>query len=141
MHADFEKLLGTVISLAQFQLSDKGAIYPFGASMTHEGELGINAADPGRDNAPTQELVGMMTIGFRQLAAEKKISAACICADVYCIPPGGTVKTDAIGVTLEHSSGDAIEAYVPYKKGWFGKVRYGEMFTLPREPQFFVHSG
>jgi len=141
MHADFQQLLNTVVSFAQFQLADGGAIYPFGASMTLEGDVGINAADAGRDRPPSQELVNMMTAGFRQLAAERKVRAACICVDVLCTPPGATAKTDAIGVILEHSSGDAIEAYIPYKKGWFGKIRYGEMFTLPGEPQFFVREG
>ncbi len=141
MHPDFEELLNTVVSFAQFQLADGGAIYPFGASMTPEGKVGINAADAGRDKPPSQELVGMMTIGFRQLAAAGKIRAACICADVLCVPPGESKKTDAIGVTLEHVSGEAIEAYLPYKKGWLGKYRYGQLFVLPREPQIVVDDG
>jgi hypothetical protein len=141
MHADFEELLRAVISFAQFQLADGAAIYPFGASMSPAGEVGINAADAGRDKPPAQELVDMMTMGYRQLAAGGKIRAACLCVDVFSIPPGKTAKSDANGVMLEHSSGDAIEAYVPYKRGWFGKLRYGEMYTFPREPQFFVRSG
>ena len=140
MHPDFEELLNTVVSFAQFQLADGGAIYPFGASMTLDGKLDINAADAGRDKPPCQELVDMMTIGLRQRAASGEIRAACICADVLCVPLGETRKRDAIGVTLEHVSGDAIEAYVPYKKGWFGKYRYGKLVVLPREPQFFARS-
>lgn len=51
---------------------------------------------------------------------------------------GRLKKTDAIQMSLEHQSGQGMEVFVPYKKSWFGKMRYGELFATPRLLQFFA---
>ena len=114
MHADFDELLNAVISFAQFQLADGGAIYPFGASMTPDGKVGINAADAGRDKPPEPGTeVDLFADDDRPYPPTRygwqDPRRLHLRADVFCVPPGKTAKTDAIGVLLEHDSpGDAI---------------------------------
>ena len=43
-------------------------------------------------------------------------------------------------LTFEHQSGEAVDVCVPYKKGLFGRMKYGELFAGKREPTFFVQN-
>ena len=86
----------------------------------------------------SEQLIQLMTRNFRQQAAEGKLRAAGIVYDVLTVPPGKTQKTDAICVGLEHQSGQSVSVFLPYKKGWLGKIQYGELYATPRDAQFFV---
>jgi hypothetical protein len=71
-------------------------------------------------------------------AAAGQIRAAGICYDVRTIPPGQTEKTDAICPGLERQAGQSVSVFLPYKKGWFGRIQYGELLTTKRDAEFFV---
>ncbi|MGB7156763.1 MAG: hypothetical protein WBD40_01775 [Tepidisphaeraceae bacterium] len=134
---DLEELMNTLIAFAQQMLAKAGEFYPFGASMRPDGQLAQNGAYTGSEHPPSQELIGLLTAGFQREAAAGNLRAAGICFDVRVVPPGATEKSDAICVQLEHADGEAIEIYVPYKKGWFGKVKYAELFASKGQPAFF----
>jgi hypothetical protein len=137
-HEDMNELLGTLLPFAQQTLSKHGEFYPFGASMDSGGQINSVAADDGDEHPESQKLIEMMTRGFRDKATAGTIRAAAICADVRIVPPGQTEKTDAICVSAEHENGEALDAYLPYKKGFLGRLKYGELFAARRTPQFFV---
>jgi hypothetical protein len=140
-HPDLEELLNALVPFAQQMLSKHGEFYPFGASMNPDGEVAANAADTGDEHPDSQELIVMMMEAFRREAAAGGIRAAGICVDVRTIPPGETEKTDAIKVGLEHQSGEAVDVFIPYEKGFLGKLKYGGLFAAARTPEFFVSSG
>ncbi|MGA2556033.1 MAG: hypothetical protein ABSG04_07140 [Verrucomicrobiota bacterium] len=106
--------------------------------MTKAGKIVAHAAYDGTERPPSQQLIDMMTQAFRQQAAAGQIRAAGICYDVRTIPPGQTEKIDAICASLEHESGQFVDVYLPYKKGWFGKARHGQIFAGKRDAPFFV---
>ena len=141
-HPDLDNVLNAILPFAQQMLAKHGEFYPFGSTMTNDGEIvAQGAALEGNDHPASRPLIELMTQAFRKQALAGQIRAAGICYDVRTTPPGQTAKTDAICVALEHNTGQCVNVFVPYKKGWFGKVQYGELFASKRDPQIFVGGG
>ncbi|MBC7782341.1 MAG: hypothetical protein H7144_00760 [Burkholderiales bacterium] len=130
--------MNTLIPFAQQMLAKNGEFYPFGASMGKEGELTHVGASTGSEHPASQELIKLLIAGFQRDAAEGNLRAAGICIDVRIVLPGAIEKSDAICVQLEHVNGEAIEIYVPYRKGWLGKIKYGELFASKGKSAFFA---
>ena|SRR2546427_8217713 len=139
-HPDLDQLLNALIPFAQQMLARHGEFYPFGSTMTTAGEVVAQSAYDGNEHPASERIIDLMKQAFRQLAAAGRIRAAGICYDSRTIPPGQTEKTDAICVSVEHQSGEGVNCVVPYKKGWFGRIQYGELFASKRTPEFFVRS-
>jgi hypothetical protein len=139
-HPDLDELMNALLPFAQQTLAKHGEFYPYGSTMTTDGEIVLQAAYDGDEHPPSQQLIDLMTQAFRQQAAAGKIRAAGICYDVRTIPPGRTEKTDAICLGLEHETGQCVSVFLPYTKGWFGKIQYGDLFATKRDAQFFVQT-
>src|SRR5262245_118669 len=135
---DFESLLNSLLPFAQEMLAKHGEFFPFGMTMSLEGQIAAEAAYDGTEQPASEELIQMLTQTFRHKASMNLIRAAGICCDIRTIPPGETKKTDAICVSLEHQSGDAGDVCLPYKKSLLGKITYGDLFGGHRTPEFFV---
>ncbi|MGB8252241.1 MAG: hypothetical protein WCF08_03435 [Anaerolineaceae bacterium] len=135
-HTDLDELLNTLLPFAQQMLEKNGEFFPFGADMKPAGEIEMIGAYEGHEHPPSQTLINLMTEAFQKQALNGELRAAGICYDVRTIPPGETEKCDAICMSLEHQSGEAVDVFVPYKKAWHGKIRYGEIFASCRSPQF-----
>jgi len=140
-HPDLDELLNALLPFAQQMLAEHGEFYPFGSTMTVAGKIVAQAAHIGEEHPKSQPLIELLTQAYRQQALNGEIRAAGICYDVRTIPPGQTEKTDAVCLALEHQTGQSVSVFVPYKKGLFGKVKYGELFAAAREPEFFTKSG
>src|SRR6266536_26149 len=140
-HPDLENVLNAILPFAQQMLAKHGEFYPFGATMTMAGQIVAEAASDGHEHPKSQTLIDLLIQGFRSEALAGQIRAAGICYDVRTIPPGQTEKTDAICVGLEHNTGQCVSVFLPYKKGWFGKIQYGQLFASSRDPQIFIGSG
>jgi hypothetical protein len=139
-HADLEQLLNVVLEFAHKMLNEHGEFFPFGSSMDLNSKITMDGAATGEDRPPSQELVDLLSRAYAQRAAAGELRAAAICADVRVVPPGKVDKTDAISVGLEHQSGEAVNVFQPYQKGWFGRIRHGKVFASARSAQFFLHS-
>lgn len=137
-HPDLDELLNALIPFAQQMLAKHGEFFPFGAAMSADGTVESQAAYTGNEQPPSQQLIDMLAQGFREDANSGRIRAAAICYDVRTIPPGQTKKTDAICVSAEHQNGEAANVFLPYQKGWFGKISYGELFGSERQREFFA---
>jgi hypothetical protein len=134
---DLDTLLGAAIEAAQEFLGKNGEFYPFGMSLGRGGKIAMHAAHTGQEMPESTELIAVLEKGFCQNAQEHKIRAAAICFDVRVVPPGQSEKTDAIEVRLEHRDGQAIDAYLPYKKGFLNRIKYGELFACEGTPALF----
>ena len=99
--------------------------------------LWLAATFEGEEHPPSQKIIDLLTQAFRQQAAAGQLRAAGICYDIRTIPPGQSEKSDAICMSLEHQNGEAADVCLPYKKGWFGKITYGEIFGAARIREFF----
>jgi hypothetical protein len=138
-HPDLQLLFDTVIPMAELLLSKHGEFYPFGATMSPSGQItNIGARTDGDDHPPSEPLIEAMTKAFQDHASKGQLRAAALCYDVRTIPPGETLKTDAVCCALEHCSGESVHVFVPYSKTSEGDVRYREIFATKRTALFFT---
>jgi hypothetical protein len=138
-HPDLDQLFEALFPFAQLMLSEHGEFYPFGATMQQDGEIvSIGARDDDDDHPPSQHLIDLLTRAFHRQVASGSLRAAGICYDVCIIPPGESVKTDAICCSLEHLSGESVDVFVPYQRNDRDGVRYGKTFAQRRSRQFFA---
>ncbi len=112
---DFDSLLNTLAPFAKQMLSKHGEFYPFGATMTPDGRITAQAGYDGNEQPESQVVIDLLTDGFRRQAAAGQIRAAGLCIDIRTIAPGQTEKTDALCFKLEHQTGEALTACMPYK--------------------------
>jgi len=138
MNSDFEKLLGAVIPIAQEMLKDLGAFIPFGAFIAGDGEVQLAGGEGNPSHLETQEIVEMYLEAYRQAAADGNFNSTALCVDVRVSVPGKLEKTDAIQIMLEHSDGEALNAFMPYEKHEQAEISYAPIFATPAEPRVFI---
>ncbi len=136
-HPDLEELLGMLYGFAQEMLRKHGEFFPFGAVMKVDGELVGVQGHTGEEQPPSQDVIDLLQASLKDQAAKDEIRAAGICLDVMVTPPGSNEKTDALCARLEHKTGEAVEVYLPYRRGWFGRMKYGEIFAGSGEKTIF----
>jgi len=122
-------------------LKQHGEFYPFGALMRTDGTVTMDGATTGDEKPLWRELLDVLTQSYGKRANGDELRAAAVCADVRVPPPGSEAKMDAIQVGLEHANGEAVTVFLPYEKGWFGRIRYGNLFASTRKRQFFSGAG
>jgi hypothetical protein len=130
---DFDKLLNVLLPFAKKMLREHGSFNPFGAVMESDDEPRmVGAKVEGNEFPKAVDLIQILEAEFRKNAKEGTIKASAICIDVRVTPPGEQEKTDAIQLRFEHVGGQALSAFLPYKKGKAEEMIYGEMY-LERE--------
>jgi hypothetical protein len=137
-HPDLDELLNALLPFAQEMLAKHGEFYPFAGSMSADGEIAHVGAHTGDEHPSSQDVIALLTAGLTEQAAQGTIRAAAVCLDVRTIPPGASEKVDAICTRLEHESGEAVDVYLPYRKGWLGKFKYGDIFAGQGEQAIFA---
>jgi hypothetical protein len=138
MNPDFERLLSAVIPIAQRMLKDLGAFIPFGAFVTADGEVQLAGGEGDPSHLETQEIVEMYLEAYRAAAANGSFSSTALCVDVRIHVPGKLEKTDAIQIMLEHSEGEALNAFMPYEKHGQADITYASLFAAPADPLVFI---
>jgi hypothetical protein len=136
---DLEALLDPLLDFAKDMLRKSGEFFPFGAVMTTDGDVRLVGADSGSEQPPSQELIDLLVQGMRSQAASGDIKAAGICFDGLVRGQDGTA-TDAVVVSLEHRAGDSVKTYLPYSKGRFTGLNFGDLSAGPGDHQIFVAS-
>jgi hypothetical protein len=138
-HPDLELIKGMLLRTAQKALSEFGTYYPFGITLSTDGKFATEQGPEEKEKMGSLELNNYIIQRFHQQAASVQLRAAGICAiaKMSVIPPGQTEKPDAIYLDLEHQSGQSEFLFVPYKKGLFGKIKYGEPYYFDGIPNFF----
>lgn len=134
---DLDTLLGAAIEAAQHFLGKNDEFYPFGMSLGRSGKIAMHAAHTGEEMPESTDVIAVLQKGFVETAREHRMRATAICSDVQVIPPDQAEKTDAIAVQLEHRDGQAIDAYLPYKKGFLNRIKYGDLFACEGTPVIF----
>jgi hypothetical protein len=135
--SDLDAMFAFLAEFAQMMLAQQGEFYPFGAGMTHEGDMTSLGADTGTRRPKSNEVIGLLHSALAEQAASGRIKASGICMDVRVVPPGAEIQTDAICVELQHWDGEAIDVFVPYTITPSGVV-YGQVFATPGEQTIFL---
>ena len=138
INPDFEKLLSAVIPIAQRMLKDLGAFIPCGAFIAKDGEVQLAGGEGDPSHLETQEIVEMYLEAYREAAADGKFTCTALCVDVRVQVPGKLEKTDAIQIMLEHSGGEALNAFMPYEKQAESDMTYAPLFAAPSDPRVFI---
>ena len=134
---ELDALLDPLLEFAQEMLRKQGEFFPFGGTITSEGQMSLTAADTGDERPASQDVVELLARGMRAQATAGAIRAAAICYDSRFTPKGGA-KTDAIAVSLEHRDGDAVLVMQPYSKGRFTGLTFGQLVAMdPGERRVF----
>lgn len=137
---ELEALLDPLIGFAKQQLQRAGEFYPFGCTMSADGQIAMTAAHTGFEHPDSQEVIQLLAGAMRSQAAAGTIKAGGICYDIKWQPEGGPV-TDAIAVSLEHRDGDRVLVAMPYSKSRFSGWKFGNLAALaPAEPRVFTAS-
>lgn len=138
-HPDLDALLNVLLPFAQQSLKKQGEFYPFGALIDNDGNPECVMAQPtGIKHPQSQEIIDTLTAGFRDKISQDGLKATGICFDGKVIPPGQSGKSDAICFKLEHVSGEAVDVFVPYRKGLFGKIKYDALFASQGIASIFI---
>jgi hypothetical protein len=136
-HPDLDALLNPLLTFAQQQVSRRKGFFPFGARMSSAGEISLVAGDIGNEQPDPTELITFLVDVFRREAAEGAIRAVGICVDMRVTPPGSSEKTDAVCAQLEHISGECGDVYLPYRKGFLGRIKWGQLFAVTADGRVF----
>jgi hypothetical protein len=126
---DLDALFNTALPFAQQMLVERGAFYPFGATMKSDGKIDQVGAHTGEEFPESQELMDLLLGAYRAQALKGELRATALCFDVRTIPPGQTEKSDAICVRLEHVDGDVVDVLLPYCMDSDGNLTWGELFA------------
>ena len=79
-----------------------------------------------------------MTQAFRQQAAAGQIRGQVFATTFALFHPARPRRRTPFALAWEHQAGQSVSVFLPYKKGWFGRIQYGELFTTKRDAEFFV---
>ena len=124
-----EALLDALIPAAEKLLRKNRQFYPIGATLTTENTIALTSVSYGDDEFPeSQRVIDDLTSAHCRMAEQKEIKASGIAWDATITAPDGK-KSDAILISLEHSSGYSVMVGVPYVLGMFKKVKLGELFA------------
>jgi hypothetical protein len=133
---DYNALLELLMPFAEQMLKKNGEFFPFGATVSVEGEVAAAAAYDGNEMPPSEQVIALLTEGFQGEARSGKIRATGICYDGRIVQDGK--KVDAVIISLEHASGNATKTCVPYTKGLFGKYRFGQLIAGQEDAKIFA---
>ena len=136
-HPDLDQLMDALVPFAQEMLRKHGEFYPFAGSMSSAGAIACTGGHTGDEHPPSDEVINLLVDGLREQAKRGDLRAAAVCLDVRVVPPGQSEKTDAINVRLEHANGEAVDVFVPYRRGWLGKYKFGVLFAARGDRRIF----
>lgn len=127
--ADLDGLVDSCLGFATQMLDARGEFYPFGASVSANGEVSMIAADPSQGERPASaDVISSMVAGLRR--DRGTLRAVAIVADVR------TADSDAVRVELEHREGQTIQVLLPYKKKRMRRgIDYGALAAGPATQQ------
>ncbi len=127
-HRDIDHLVQALLPSAKEHLTRERTLHPFGSAMTPEGEMVTLRHGHGH----TRERLKSMGEQLRAEMAAGEIRAGALCMSVHTLEPGRGRKVHAICIAVEHQNGEGLDYYVPYRRGWFGRYRFGRPFGQPR---------
>lgn len=136
-----EKLLNALIPFAQQQLDKQGDFAPFAGMFTKDDEIHFGMAAPEKLEteggvALSQESIDRIILGHIAEKEKNNLLISGICFDTR-VSNEGKEKEDAICISLEEE-GKSINVFLPYKKSFFGKIKYGQIFASAKEPKIFI---
>lgn len=129
---DLDALFELVLRFAEQMLGEHGEFFPFGASISNDGDASLMAAGPDSGEAPRpDQLLATLYEGARANAAAMR--AVAFVTDVHAD------GSDAVRVELEDLDGMALVVLVPYtRNGPETEPVLEEMRVTTAEPKIWA---
>src|SRR5947209_11910257 len=126
---DAEKLMNTMLPLAETMLKEYGEFYPYGGYMKWNGEtVDIGVQDPDSEFPKSKDLLYLLKSSLREVVSTRQCKATAMVLNVVVGLPNSQLKSDAVKVCLEHADGYTAEVFFPYELS-NNEVKYGESFA------------
>ena len=136
------EMLKYCMDFARMMLERAGEFYPFGATLSPQGEVSAVGGYNGEENPVPTEIYKLLAGEFESGASSGKFLGVALAANVN-VPPGyESPFPDALRVHIE-ATDYARFIYVPYslsKKGFFKRhreVQYGDPFAVEISQSFY----
>jgi hypothetical protein len=126
-HDDLDGMLNAALPFGQQMLAKNGEFFPYGVSLSADGEAKMEASYPGGEHPQSSAVLDLLVSGLRE--KRDALRAVEIVADVRI--QGGA---DAIRVELEHRDGHSMAVLLPYSVNPQGSVEYGALSAAPAQP-------
>ena len=136
---ELDQLLRSLATVSINLLTKHGPFPPHGECIARDGGRVPVAAYLGQDEKDPQRWVAYLEHSLKELVRTEGHCAAGFFAMVEVEDPRTRQRTDAILVSLEHESGDAMDVYFPYTQG--PEIKFTQGFGLRRAPRIFVQAG
>ncbi len=138
-HPELDHLFHYCVTTAQDLLKKHGGFLPFAAKIEVGGQLRAVAVDNGEEHPEPQELLGLCERVLKQFASAGEAQAVALCYDSLASSRRGSDdKQDAIAVALEHSNGECVLVYLPYREVDSTRYTFEEAAAQAGELKFFV---
>ncbi len=130
-------LANEIIHTAKYLLEKQGEFFPIAQVITKEGIPEPIGIWEGEEHPKSQDLIDRFINFLKSRSKNGEITASAISYDIRIKDKAGNRVTDAICAKIENNKGEAIEIHVPYKKGLFGKISYGQAVVCAGENTIF----
>lgn len=132
---ELREALGTGLGTAQEHIQQNGGFFPFGITLSDDGELRIVMVTPGEPDEDGDVDAGQMLADLHELLRQGRddFRAVAIVSDVS-LPDHGS---DGIHGTAEHRDGGVRAAIIPYLPGAEG-FSFQPMEPDTHEPSIWV---
>ena len=131
-------LMSEMLDFAKQMLSRHREFYPFGGYMKADGAIThVGVRDEKTEHPKSKPLIETLKQSFREMAESKGCKATAIVFDVLITPPGGSEKTSAIQVNLDHQDGYSAEVFFPYALHGSQEIVFGKTFAQRGNGEIF----
>jgi hypothetical protein len=127
--AQLQALLGYCTEFAQAMLKDSGDFYPFGATLSSDGDVVAAGGHDGNEKPEPQAIYQLLASAFSTAARAGNISGAALAANVNVPEQYQSPSKDAIRVHVE-AAGFARFIYIPYEIAKPGLFKRGRALTI-----------
>lgn len=143
---DANELLNAGVSYAKRMLRKYGEFGPFGYRLNQDGDVVMERIAQQTMPPDAALLLNLLRQQLAEKAQRGGLSAAAMASNVTMSKASAEGYTDAIMIEIEHRSGYAVKAFVPYKitggqlRGFFPRVvRFGAVRMQNADAQLFAH--
>jgi hypothetical protein len=135
-----QMILDATLPIVETLLEKNGEFFPTGAYMSSTGTISHLSFYDGREQPPSVDVMDGMKSALRALATKAEIKAYAMLYDVRVVPPGKTVKQDAIAIDLEHRDDYQVTVIFPYTLEKGHKPILDAPFATAKKREIFVQS-
>ncbi len=135
--SECEEVLNVVLPFTGDMLAKHREFFPFGGTMSVDGEITHTGAWTGGENPPSADVLELLENGLCAGAKRGEYKATALVYGIRTIPPGDEEERDAIAVALDHRDDYSGVVIFPYAFTSDGGLLIESPFAIPGESKIF----